>query len=91
MECSQDGGIFTGEPDFVKQLQHDFQRFYGQMFKHFVADVVRSSCSVLRVIDSREKFVKGKGLIQMCVDRHRMGQRMMQQSCFDWQGYVNKT
>ena len=35
-------------------------RFYGHMFKHFVADVVWSGCSVLSVIDSGEKFINGK-------------------------------
>jgi len=54
---------FASEPDFVEQLQHDFQRFYGHMFKHFVADVVWSGCSFLRVFDNGEKFIDGKGLI----------------------------
>jgi len=33
------------------------------MFKHFVADVVWSGCSVLSVIDNGEKFINGKILI----------------------------
>jgi len=33
------------------------------MLKHFVADVVWSGCSVLRVVDSGGKIFKGKRLI----------------------------
>jgi len=59
----QDGGILPVSHIVKQLLHHDFQRFYGHMFKHFVADVVLSRCSVLRVFDSGEKFIKGKGLI----------------------------
>jgi len=81
MECSQDGGILPVNQILLNSCSNDFQRFYGHMFKHFLADVW-SGCSVLSVIDSGEKSINGKSLIWF--NWHRMGHRITQQSRLDW-------
>ena len=61
------------------------------MFKHFVALVVRSGCSVFGVLDSGDKFFKGNGLIYSWVNWRRRRKVLTQKSCFNWQEHVNKT
>jgi len=63
MECSQDGGILQVNQILLNSCSMTSRDFYGHMFKHFVADVVWSGCSVLSVIDSGEKLINGKSLI----------------------------
>jgi len=63
MDCSQDGGILPVSQILLNSCNMTSTDFMDIMFKHFVADVVWSGCSVLSVIDNGEKFINGKILI----------------------------